>query len=324
MDIYKLTDFGTQEIIKGSRADYGRKRNLRLVKSDWLSFVDNKIGAAKAFQASYGFDENAFLQKYGLRAVQFGNWMKYGDRADHFLALVEALAHLSFILGTDNIGWYNKLSIAIGARGHSEAKGHFEPYYNIINLTKQKGGHSFAHEYGHAIDYIGGEYYCKSARSYSISYAHYTSTVKENAGLNEVRNLMNIVLDGVRSGERYTKLEKWSKSQGRFSYWCCNTEIWARTFAQWVALECKKKKIIDTVLCEKVDTGSLANISEKELEKLSPYIKKLVGHCVDFLKNGKPVPTAVKTKNPFDKPAEPMKKAASKKAAGKQLNLFNK
>lgn len=323
MDIYKLTDFGDQEIIIGSRAYYSRKNNMRLVKSDWLSSVGNKISASLRFKTKYGFDEFAFLEKYGLRAVQFGNWMDYGNRADHFLALVEALDHLDEILNTSNIGWYKKLSVSIGARGRGTALAHFEPRRNAINLTKTKGGHSFAHEYGHAIDFIGGEYFSKSADSYAISNAKATRTAEKNASVDEVRNLMNIVLDGVRKGERYEKLAKWATEHGTFAYWCCNTEIWARTFAQWVALECKNKNIEDKVLCKEIDDGSVVNIPVNELKKLSPYIRKLVNLCVAFLEGVISKPPKATTKNPFLK-KEKTKPAAPKKAAGKQLNLFSR
>lgn len=313
MNIYKLTDFGDQELIIGSRADYSRKRNLRLVNKDWLLNVVGNDNT-KIFQKDYGFDEKAFLQKYNLRAVQFGNWMNYSERADHFLALVQALTHLEKIIGSDNVGWYGRLSIAIGARGRSGALAHFEPNTNAINLTKEKGGHSFAHEYGHAIDFIGGELYSKNPTYYSISDARLTRTIEANTQTDEIRNLMGIVIDGVRSGERYPQLEKWSKSMGRYNYWCNNTEIWARTFAQWVALECQRRGYQDTLLSKSVDNGSIDNIPEQELRKLSPYIDKLVGYCSDFL-NKMSKPPMVKTTNPFVKNNKKIDVGTKKKVA---------
>lgn len=87
--------------------------------------------------------------------------MGYSDRADHFVALVQALKHLSEITGTKNLGYGGKLSIAFGARGRSKALAHYEALMQVINLTKEKGGHSFAHEYGHAIDFMSGAYFSK-------------------------------------------------------------------------------------------------------------------------------------------------------------------
>lgn len=318
MNLYKLTDFGDQEIIIGSRADYGRKDNLRLVQPKWLKSVKNDISNSLNFKKNYGFDEDLFLQKYHLRAVQFGNWMNYNDRADHFLALVQALGDLDKIIHTDNIGYYGKMSVALGARGRGKALAHYEPSMKVINLTKEKGGHSFAHEYGHAIDFLAGEYFSK-CNTFSLSSASSTQTIPSNAKVDEVRNLMNIVLDGVRCGERYEKLANWSAGNGpaAYAYWCNNTEIWARTFAQWVALQCREKKIKDVVLCGSVDTGTLSNIPEKELKKLAPYIKKLVMLVTSWLEGVISKPPAATTKNPFEKKAaaitKPKKKAAAKK-----------
>lgn len=315
IDIYKLTDFGDQTLILGSRAQTKRKiaRGLGAVRKDWLENISLESKYIKQFQKTYGFDEDSFLRDYRLRAVQFGNWMGYSDRADHFIALVQALSHLSGILGTKNIGFNGELSIAIGARGRSKALAHFEPFRNVINLTKEKGGHSFAHEYGHALDYIGGAYFSKSQKFYSISDGGSTSTSKENAETDEARNLMAIVIDGVRSGERYPILVEWSKAKGSYDYWCNNTEIWARVFSQWVAMQIKEKGIRDSVLAFP-DSGNISDIPEKELKKLSPYIKKLVMIMSRCLNTGAKVPPAT-TKNPFQATVYEIQRKSRKKAA---------
>lgn len=316
IDIFKLTDFGDPSLIIGSRVETKRKvlRGLGAVRKDWLDNINLEQKYIHQFQKTYGFDEEAFLKDYRLNAVQFGNWMGYSDRADHFLALVQALNHLSGILGTKNLGYNGVLSIALGARGRAGAKAHFEPLHNVINLTKQKGGHSFAHEYGHAIDYNAGAYFSKHPKIYSLSNARSTDTGKDNAEHDEMRNLMCIVIDGVRSGSRYQALVDWSKAKGSYGYWCNNTEIWARTFAQWVALQLRDKGIRDTVLAKEVDSGGLENVPEGELKKLSPYIKKLVALNSRSLNMGA-FPGPSKTKNPFYVIPVPVKKKAGKKAA---------
>lgn len=325
MDIFKLTDFGDQSIILGSRAVTAKKyHGLDFVRKDWLNNVEVAREYLDQFKTDYGFDEQAFLKEYSLRAVQFGNWMDYGDRADHFIALVQALNHLSRILGTKNLGYNANMSIAIGARGRSKALAHFEPLRDVINLTKEKGGHSFAHEYGHAIDFMSGKFFSKTTNIYSLSDAHSTSTSESNGRTDEVRNLMKIVIDGVRSGERYNDLVKWSKEKGSYAYWCNNTEIWARTFAQWVALQCQEKKIKDTVLSAAIDDGTIDNVTVKELKALAPYIKKLVVLNTRFLNTGIK-PPAPKTKNPFENNgittvAKPKKKAAALKLYQKYNN----
>jgi hypothetical protein len=321
IDIFKLTDFGNPYIVIGSRAVTRRKqlRGLGAVRKEWLDNIGLDQKYIHQFQKTYGFDEEAFLKDYRLNAVQFGNWMGYSDRADHFLALVQALKHLSEILGTQNLGYNGKLSVALGARGRSGAKAHFEPLQNVINLTKEKGGHSFAHEYGHAIDYNCGAFFSKHPKIYSVSNARATSTSKDNADTDEMRNLMSIVIDGVRSGERYGALVDYAKAMRSYGYWCNNTEIWARTFAQWIALQLRQKGIRDTVLAQTVDTGGVENIPESELKKLSPYIRKIVAINSRALNTGAKIPPATTVNkfaaNVYTVPIRKKKKAAAARSS---------
>ncbi len=51
---------------------------------------------------------------------------------------------------------YNSLkgiAIAFGARGKGKALAHYEPGYNIINLTRKRGDGTVAHEMGHYFDF---------------------------------------------------------------------------------------------------------------------------------------------------------------------------
>jgi hypothetical protein len=44
------------------------------------------------------------------------------------------------------------LGLAFGARGHGNAKAHYEPTHVVINLTKTQGAGSLAHEWFHSVD----------------------------------------------------------------------------------------------------------------------------------------------------------------------------
>lgn len=46
----------------------------------------------------------------------------------------------------------HNLAIAFGARGSGKAKAHYEPAFNVINITRSSGNGSIAHEWGHALD----------------------------------------------------------------------------------------------------------------------------------------------------------------------------
>ena len=103
-------------------------------------------------------DLQAILKTYNLKGFEFGNWLNNDERYDHVLACQSALLDLASIIGSKNIGMDTLIGIAFGARGSSKALAHYEPRLNMINLTKEKGAGSLAHEYGHAIDFNIGRY----------------------------------------------------------------------------------------------------------------------------------------------------------------------
>lgn len=96
--------------------------------------------------------------EFGLAGLELGNWVS-DQRADRMLKLLSgSLADLRAILGD----WIIKalrmanLSIAIGARGKGKGCAHYEPGLQVINLTRDKGDGTLAHELGHAIDHLLG------------------------------------------------------------------------------------------------------------------------------------------------------------------------
>lgn len=103
---------------------------------------------------------NDMLEKFGFLGGEFGNWLNDNDRQTNLNMSYDAFADLSKALNISakDISLGGKLNIAYGARGHSSAMAHYEPLYNVINLTKMKGAGSLAHEWFHAIDsYLGTE-----------------------------------------------------------------------------------------------------------------------------------------------------------------------
>jgi hypothetical protein len=98
-----------------------------------------------------------FTQTFGFRGVQFGNYVE-GERRqrdlnnafDAFLDLAEALGIPPKAVSLDG-----SLALAFGARGTGgkrPAAAHYEPDQVVINLTKNAGPGSLAHEWFHALD----------------------------------------------------------------------------------------------------------------------------------------------------------------------------
>ena len=107
-------------------------------------------------------DPNALRDRFGLRGVQFGNWVPQRDRREHVHSAFEALADLADALHIKPIrlglggplGCGRKLGLAFGARGTGGAvAATYEPAHRAINLTRRTGAGALAHEWGHALDH---------------------------------------------------------------------------------------------------------------------------------------------------------------------------
>ncbi len=93
---------------------------------------------------------------FGLKNVQFGNWVADGDAEFHLKQAHNALIDLAAVLGVpeEHISFNGRLSIGFGARGSGAASAHYEADRKILNLTKFAGGGSLAHEWGHFMDNV--------------------------------------------------------------------------------------------------------------------------------------------------------------------------
>jgi len=94
--------------------------------------------------------------EFGLRAVQYGNWVADAEAGAHVQRAAEALADLADLLGIDPqaLAHHHKLALAFGARGKGGwTRAHYEPNEVIINLTKTKGNGTLCHEWAHFMDH---------------------------------------------------------------------------------------------------------------------------------------------------------------------------
>ena len=101
-----------------------------------------------------------YLETFGFRGGEFGNWMNQNDRQASFNMGFEALKDLASALqiSDKDIAYQGTLAIAFGARGSGNAAAHYEPLRKVINLTKMHGAGSLAHEWWHGFDdYLGAQ-----------------------------------------------------------------------------------------------------------------------------------------------------------------------
>lgn len=102
------------------------------------------------------FKPQDLVDRFGIRGVEYGNWMDEASSQHHTQRAGEALMDLAEVLGIPHqqVSYNGRLAMAFGARGKGKALAHYEPDRKVINMTKFNGGGSLAHEWGHFMDNI--------------------------------------------------------------------------------------------------------------------------------------------------------------------------
>jgi hypothetical protein len=95
-----------------------------------------------------------FAAAFPFRGVEFGNWLTQMDRLVRLNETFDALRDLCALCGltADAVTLKSWLAMAFGSRGIPGAAAHFEHDHRVINLTKEHGAGSLAHEWFHALD----------------------------------------------------------------------------------------------------------------------------------------------------------------------------
>ena len=102
-----------------------------------------------------------FMDTFGFRGVDFGNWAANDERQRLVNFAFDALHDMARVIGIKPkaVSLNGQLGISFGSRGQGgrgAGAAHYEPGSGIINMTKMNGAGSLAHEWGHALDdYLG-------------------------------------------------------------------------------------------------------------------------------------------------------------------------
>lgn len=100
--------------------------------------------------------EAMVMETFGLRAIEYGNWVKQADRQQLLNASYDGFMDLSKACGIPpvTVGFGGGLALALGARGRGgRTAAHYERDHLVINLTKTVGMGALAHEWVHALDH---------------------------------------------------------------------------------------------------------------------------------------------------------------------------
>lgn len=101
-------------------------------------------------------------ETFGFRGVNFGNWVNQKERQDFINYTYDSLFDLAELLNLPPkaLSLEGQLGIAFGAQGRGgkgAGAGHYIPAYKEINLTKENGAGTLAHEWFHALDNYFGD-----------------------------------------------------------------------------------------------------------------------------------------------------------------------
>lgn len=215
-----------------------------------------------------------FMEAFGFNGVQFGNYVEQGRRQVDLNRAYDALMDLSKTLNinTRAISLNGKLGLAFGARGKGgkrAAAAHYEPNQIVINLTKENGAGSLAHEWWHALDnhfgrgegerfkLVTGEL-MKSRYGYSYAASKY----KMRSDLYGAYQRLAAALRNSGIVERSERLD----SMRSKPYWGTGEEVTARAFEAY---------IIQKMQQNNQRNDYLANVKERELwEQQTPQALK--------------------------------------------------
>lgn len=269
LDIYQIRSTG--EIVIGKKIASGKYVDLKggfTRVSDATKYLDENRAHLEALleekkkMPPLRSDENAprigkeyrpqatvvtperFLQEFGFRGVQFGNWVEQERRAQDLNNAYDALLDMADIIGLPAraLSLEGKLGLAFGARGNSKASAHYEHGETVINLTKIKGAGSLGHEWWHALDNYFGRKSNKDAMA--------TNGVSENirpemqAAYKELVQTVTFVM-----GERSANADQTRKTD----YWNTPVEMTARAFESYLISKAKAKGYRNDYLANVID-----------------------------------------------------------------------
>lgn len=213
-----------------------------------------------------------FLDTFGFRGVEFGNWVPQVERQAYLNKTYDAIMDFCHIVGISpkafSLG--GRLGLAFGARGKSRALAHYEPLKEVINLTRMKGAGSLAHEWFHALDN-----YLAKQKSGNVSDM---ATDKKPAVRQEVTDALNAFVAAMN------RLEYTRRSNRAGQYW---GEVWeraARLFESYIYNELGGQNTVSPLLVKKdtlyVDQGEYSDDawpypSAEENAQMKPFFDNI-------------------------------------------------
>lgn len=296
----KMND--SADVAPGSRLDdYWQKHLIRL-------FADKFFDSSKLPKGFKPYDVKSVVNLFALRGIQFGNWLSQEDRYNYLYATAVSLNDMKQALDIpyNMLGFKGSLTIGLGSRGKGKAVAHYEPWSASINMTRyhnlpkvsrsesklfamlNTGGiGALSHEWAHALDnYLAKAYrynpgankgqYVSDGRS--IRYKLSEENIKAGGPVKAMELLLATLLVQ-KNGKPTPFREKIEaiieKNPDMGHYFARRTEVFARTFEAWLALQLKTKGFRNKFLTQ-TKYDPIVYPSENQLRKIDRYMRELI------------------------------------------------
>ncbi len=166
---------------------------------------------------------------FGFRGIEFGNYVENARRQNDLNRAFDSLMDLANIIGVDTraLSLNGSLGLAFGARGSGSAVAHYEPTKVVINLTKNNGAGSLAHEWWHAFDNA----IAQQERHNPTNFV--TGMVNSKKMFEKIRKPVVLAFEELEKEIRYSGMYNRSKNMTS-AYWITPTELGARAFEKFV------------------------------------------------------------------------------------------
>ncbi len=155
-----------EQAVEAAKAAYAKARKAGGdgAKAEAPVKLQNARSGAPRRGANEDVSSDQLRETFGFKGINFGNWMKgdgaknLAERQAHLNHAYDAFHDLAKIMGLPPraMSLDGMLGIAVGAQGtggKKAAAAHFVPGINEINLTREQGAGSLAHEWAHALDH---------------------------------------------------------------------------------------------------------------------------------------------------------------------------
>lgn len=275
----------------GSRADrYWKEEGLM----PYYKKLRPKLALPRDLRGKNNLD--FVIQKFHLSGIGFGNWVTIEDRHNYVNALIIAMYDLNKVLKFGYNMGFDRLAITFGARGVPRALAHYEPGSKIINISRYERGPfpkeirflatggigSFAHEYGHFLDYFAGQYLDHGKTQFALTGGRSTTKKRlEESG--PLRTITDDILEkliwkeyGKKHSTFYARLLRTIEQvKGTGEYFIRRNEIFARSFEVFVKMELDKLGIKNRFLTDKKYNPAIYP-KESEMKTVVPLFRKLV------------------------------------------------